>query len=152
MSQVSAAWVFASAALFWNCSGSRPVQQQNPSVQPQAGQPGAAKAERKMRSAESGLLSPGGDRHPGEIVNEDRITGRTWTEKVSEVPQGIAWVSLHGKWVPVVRITMTGTAAHMEITAYGPDGAWLQSTVSAPQPAASARPAPVPVPIPSPTK
>lgn len=105
-----------------------------------------------MSSTESGLLSPDGDHHPGEIVNEDRIAGRTWTDKVSDVPKGIAWVNTHGKWVPVVRITLTGTAEHMEITSYGPGGAWLQSTVSAPPPAASESQDPVPVPTPSPTK
>ncbi len=80
----------------------------------------------------SQALSPAGEPHPGEILHEDRVTGRTWTARASDVPQGIAWVRVGERWEPVVRIEITGTADQRRITKYGQDGTMLESTVQAP--------------------
>lgn len=82
----------------------------------------------KMKQA----FSPAGDPHPGEIVHEDRVTGRTWTVRASEVPSTIAWVEVEGRFEPVVRIEITGTPDQRRITKYGRDGQMLESTVQAP--------------------
>lgn len=78
-------------------------------------------------------LSPAGDRHPGEIVHEDRIAGRTWTVHASEVPQSIAWVRVGDQWEPVLRIEITGTTEQRRITKFGRDGRMLESTIQSPQ-------------------
>lgn len=76
-------------------------------------------------------LSPAGDPHPGEIVQEDRVTGRAWTVRANEVPQGIAWVRVGERWEPVVRIEVTGTPDQRRITKYGRDGKMLESAIQA---------------------
>ncbi len=83
-------------------------------------------------------LSPAGDEHPGDIVHEDKISGKTWTRAAAEVPSTIAWVAVDGAWKPVVRIEITGTAAQRRISKFGPDGQMLETTIQAPAP----RPAP----------
>ena len=79
--------------------------------------------------AVSGALSPAGERHPGEIVNDDKVDGRVWTDKAADVPVTIAWVNSEGKWVPVVRIEITGTQARREIAKFGPDGRFLEHSL-----------------------
>ena len=81
----------------------------------------------------SGITSPSGDKHCGEILFEDRIDGRKWTEQATEVPQSIAWVDINGVWQPVVRIEMTGTVQQRRISKFAKDGTWLETTVQAPQ-------------------
>jgi hypothetical protein len=97
-----------------------------------------------------GAVSPAGDQHPGEIVHEDKIDGRTWTRAASEVPVTIAWVEVNKVWEPVVRIEITGTAEQRRITKFGKDGKMLESTIQQRRPAPSSRPAPVPTPTPTP--
>jgi hypothetical protein len=81
----------------------------------------------------SGAISPAGDRHPGEIVHEDKVDGRVWTERAERVPQEIAWVQGEsGGWIPVVKIRTTGTAERREITLFGPGDQFLETTVQAP--------------------
>jgi hypothetical protein len=80
----------------------------------------------------NGAISPAGDRHPGEIVHEDKIENRVWTKRADEVPPTIAWVEVEGKWIPVVRIEIAGTSGHREITKFGPGGQFLETTVQSP--------------------
>jgi hypothetical protein len=82
----------------------------------------------------NGAMSPSGERHPGQIVHDDQVDGRVWTKKAEEVPPTIAWVQVDGKWVPVVRIVITGTSDRREIAKYGPAGQMLETTVQAPPP------------------
>ena len=79
--------------------------------------------------AVTGSVSPSGDRHPGRIVQEDRVDGKTWTDGADAVPQSIAWAQQKGRWVPVVRIVVTGSARSREITRYGPTGEVLDRTM-----------------------
>lgn len=88
----------------------------------------------KEKKAMNGAVSPSGERHPGEIVNDDKVEKRVWTERAEDVPQSIAWVRSKGKWVPVVRIEITGSAERIEITKFGPDGRFLETTMQAPPP------------------
>jgi len=99
----------------------------------------------------SGATSPTGQTHPGEIVHDDKVDGRTWTRKAADVPPTIAWVQLDEIWVPVVRIEITGTAEARRFTKFGPDGQMLETTIQAPppqRPAAPTEPTPIPVPTP----
>ena len=80
----------------------------------------------------SGINSPPGDRHPGEILFEDRVDGRQWNRQASEVPQTIAWVNVNGVWQPVVRIEITGTVQQRRISKFAKDGTLLESTIQAP--------------------
>lgn len=98
-----------------------------------------------------GAASPAGDAHPGEIVHEDKIDGRTWTRAASEVPVTIAWVEVNKVWEPVVRIEITGTAEQRRITKFGKDGKMLETTIQQPRPAPGHRPAPTPTPTAKPT-
>lgn len=101
---------------------------------------------------DNGARSPAGDPHPGAIVHEDKIDGRTWSRAAAEVPPTIAWVDVSGVWTPVVRIEITGTAAQRRFTKFGPAGQMLETTIQAPpRPAPSQRPTPVPAPTPTPT-
>ncbi len=96
-------------------------------------------------------VSPAGDKHPGEIVYEDRVENRTWTRLATDVPVTMAWVKVDETWKPVVRIEIVGDGDQREITKFGPAGEFLETTVahlSAP----TANPAPVPTPVPTPTE
>lgn len=81
---------------------------------------------RSPAAAVTGASSPAGDKHPGEIVNEDKVNGRTWTERADAVPQSIAWVERESKWVPVTRIVVVGDSQKREITRFGPAGEVLE--------------------------
>ncbi len=83
----------------------------------------------------AGALSPDGDQHPGEIVFENLVENRTHSEPATEVPVGIAWVKLAGRWVPVVKIIITGAGRIREMTSFGPDGQFLSRTVGTMGPA-----------------
>jgi len=84
--------------------------------------------------AANGELSPAGDRHPGAIVFNDKTDGRVWTKRAAEVPRTIAWVEAGAKWVPVVRIETSGAPGRREITAFGPGGRFLETSIQAPGP------------------
>jgi hypothetical protein len=103
----------------------------------------------KEKTMDNGALSPAGDKHPGQILHEDKVDGRTWTRAASEVPVTIAWVQVSGAWKPVTRIEITGTAEQRRFTKYGADGQMLETTIQAPPP--PARPAPQSTPTPTPT-
>jgi hypothetical protein len=82
----------------------------------------------------NGATSAAGDRHPGEIVHEDKVAGRVWTERAENVPRAIAWARIEDKWVAVVKIRITGTPERREITRFGVDDKFLDTTVQAPPP------------------
>lgn len=109
---------------------------------------------REEHTMENGARSPAGDVHPGEIVHDDKIEGKTWTRAAAEVPTSIAWVNVAGAWKPVVRIEITGTVDRRRITKFGADGQMLESTIQAPPPSSgrppAAAPTPTPTPIPTP--
>lgn len=75
-------------------------------------------------------LSPAGDRHPGEILFEDKVENRTYSERATDVPVTIAWVKLEARWVPVVNIVITGAGQMREITNFGPNGQILNRTIA----------------------
>jgi hypothetical protein len=85
-------------------------------------------------SMSNGAYSPTGERHPGEIVNDNKVDGRTYTKSAADVPKTIAWVKVDGTWQAVVKIEVTGTSDRLEITQYGVDGKMLQRTIQAPPP------------------
>lgn len=89
----------------------------------------------KVETTMTGATSPTGERHPGEILHDDKVDGRTWTRRAEEVPQSVAWVqAADGRWVAVVKIVITGSAARREMAKFGPDGQFLETTVQAPPP------------------
>ncbi len=73
-------------------------------------------------------LSPAGDQHPGEIVYDNKVENRTYSQRAADVPVGIAWVRLEARWVPVVKIVITGAGQVREMTSYGPDDQFLSRT------------------------
>jgi hypothetical protein len=118
------------------CSGPRPTPLDPP----------AAK-----EAAMSGSHSPAGDSHPGQIVYDDHVEHRTWTEAASAVPASMAWVKVGDHWRPVVRIEIDGTGDLREMTAFGPDREFLEHTTAhlGPPPSAPAEPEPTPTPTPT---
>jgi hypothetical protein len=102
----------------------------------------------------SGATSPTGENHPGEIVYEDRVEKRTWTRNAADVPPTIAWVEVAERWRPVVRIEIVGAGDQREITKFGPNHEFLESTTArmgTPPPAPS-QPEPTPTPTPTPER
>jgi hypothetical protein len=83
-----------------------------------------------MTTEMNGAVSPAGDRHPGEIVFEDRSDGRRWTERADENDQTIAWVESDGAWRPVVRVVLAKAERFMEITKFGPNDEPLEHTIA----------------------
>ncbi len=107
--------------------------------------------EREMNTAKNAAFSPAGEPHPGVIVHDDKVDGRTWTRSASEVPPTIGWVHVGERWVPVTRIEITGTATQRRFTKFGADGAMLETTIQMPPPP-QAPPRPSPMPVPTPEK
>jgi len=68
----------------------------------------------------TGAVSPAGDKHPpGQIMYDDRVEHRTWTENAADVPPTMAWVKVHDQWKPVVRIEINGAGDTREMTSFG---------------------------------
>lgn len=82
----------------------------------------------------TGAVSPTGEQHPGTVVNEDTVGGTTRADRASDVPQSIAWVKVHDRWVAVTRIVAVGTTERREIHQYAADGSLLQRTIQAAPP------------------
>lgn len=82
----------------------------------------------------NGTLSPSGDRHPGEIAFDDKVGKRQWTKQAAEVPPTTAWTRSQGRWIPVVRIQITGIPGRREITKFGPGNEFLETSVQMPRP------------------
>lgn len=103
----------------------------------------------------NGATSPAGDPHPGQIEYDDRVEGRTWTRSAAEVSQSMAWVKVGERWRPVVRFEIVGAGDRREITSFGPNHEFLETTMarmSAPPTAPSGgEPEPVPVLTPTPS-
>lgn len=93
-------------------------------------QPASSRAPARMTEDKpmATALSPAGDKHPGQIVNDDKVDGRAWTEDAAAVPATVAWVNAGGTWKPVVRIEITGTPERRRITKFGPGGEFLEAT------------------------
>jgi hypothetical protein len=113
-----------------------------------ANEPTETNHQETIMTGTGGAVSPAGDQHPGEIVHDDRIDGRTWTRAASEVPVTIAWVEVDKVWQPVVRIEITGTAEQRRITKLGKDGKMLESTIQQRPPGPGSTTAPTPTPTP----
>lgn len=97
----------------------------------------------------TGAVSPTSDKHPGQIVYDDRVDHRTWTENAADVPPTLAWVKVGGQWKPVVRIEITGAGDTREMTSFGPNHEFLETTtarLSAPPSQPMAAPTPTPTP------
>jgi hypothetical protein len=85
--------------------------------------------QRVQMSADS-VFSPGGDRQPGEIRHVDKRDGREWTVPVTEVPQSVAWYADGAGSKAVVRVEMSGTDQRHEITRFGEDAQFLDTTTT----------------------
>lgn len=111
--------------------------------------PGLAGSENKM----TGAVSPAGDKHPGQIVYDDRVENRSWIRNAAEVSQAMAWVKVHDRWKPVVRIEITGGGSTREMMSFGPDHEFLETTTAqlSGAPHGDSPPTPVPTPTPIPT-
>jgi hypothetical protein len=130
MIRVTAGWAVASVLVAAGCGGATP---------PLAGPVVVA----PVSPAEPGAYSPGGDKHPGQIVYEDHVEHRSWTRNAVDVPATIAWVMVGARWRPVVLVEIDGTGQRREITTYGPDREFLEHTtaqLAAPPPKITAPP------------
>jgi hypothetical protein len=98
-------------------------------------------------------VSPAGEHHPGQITYIDHVENRTWTQTAAEVPTTIAWVKVDDHWKAVVQIEINGAGDRREITKYGANHVFLETTTATmgPPPAAPSQPQPVPTPMPMPT-
>lgn len=112
---------------------------------------GAGREAKREERPMPGAVSPAGDKHPGQIVYDDRVEDRTWTEDAADVPATIAWGKVHDHWKPVVRIEITGAGDQREMAAFGPSHELLQTTTARLSGPAPSEPAPVPTPTPTPT-
>lgn len=93
-----------------------------------------SKPQTQENTMDNGAHSPAGEAHPGHIVHDDKVDGRTWTAAAADVPRTIAWVDVNGTWKAVVRIVITGTPDQRRITKFGTDGQMLETTIQAPPP------------------
>jgi hypothetical protein len=92
----------------------------------------SSKPQTQENTMDNGARSPTGEAHPGQIVHDDKVDGRTWTAAAADVPRTIAWVDVNGTWKAVVRIEITGTSEQRRITKFGTDGQMLETTIQAP--------------------
>jgi hypothetical protein len=106
------------------CHGAPAAPAKSPNTKPQM----------QENSMDNGAHSPTGEAHPGRIVHDDKVDGRTWTVAAADVPKSIAWVDVNGTWKAVVRIEITGTPDQRRITKFGTDGQMLETTIQAPAP------------------
>lgn len=67
--------------------------------------------------------------HPGEIVFVD-LDAKTETRRpAADVPETIAWATVDGRRVAVVRVESSAAGGAREIRRYGADGAPIDTTV-----------------------
>ncbi|HEY6179986.1 MAG TPA: hypothetical protein VIX73_36335 [Kofleriaceae bacterium] len=143
MSRAPAALLLGAGLVVTGCA---PGARQEPPSNARAAAPGT---ENKM----NGSVSPAGDKHPGQIVFDDRVENRTWTRTASEVSSAMAWVKVHDTWKPVVRIEITGGGDTREMTSFGPNHEFLETTTASLSGGAASSPSeptPTPTPIPTP--
>jgi hypothetical protein len=60
--------------------------------------------------------------------------GRTREQTVDQVPETVAWVTVNGVAVPVVRIESRAMGSGREIMQYGQKGPLLATTIGGPPP------------------
>lgn len=70
--------------------------------------------------------------HPGTIVFVDLDTGEERTLPVAEVPESIAWATVDGRLVAVVRVESRVRGGSREIARYAGDGLLVDTTVGGP--------------------
>jgi hypothetical protein len=66
--------------------------------------------------------------HPGSIRFIDETQSTEKVEPVSAVPASIAFATVNGAKVPVVKVVLSGAGDRREIRSYGADGALLATT------------------------
>ena len=69
---------------------------------------------------------------PAVITFYDRDTGTTTATPVAMVPESIAWATVGGVRIAVVRIESSAAGGRREIFRYAGDGALLDTTVAGP--------------------
>ena len=72
--------------------------------------------------------------HPGTIVFVDDASGTARTRSAAEVPETIAWATVDGERLPVVRVVAITVGPQRTLRSYGPDGRLLSSTVQVRRP------------------
>lgn len=70
--------------------------------------------------------------HPGTIVFVDLDTGEERTLAVADVPESIAFATVDGRAVAVVRVESRVRGGSREIARYARDGVLLDTTVGGP--------------------
>jgi hypothetical protein len=85
-------------------------------------------------------------KHPGIVFVDD--DGSERSEPAWDLPESIAWATLDGERIPVVRVEQTGSGDFIEITRFGPDRRFVDRTAGSeprqPLPEADAIAAPEP--------
>jgi hypothetical protein len=66
--------------------------------------------------------------HPGQITFVDATAGTERTEAAAQVPETIAFVTVEGQKVPVVRVVARTARDRREIQSFGADGRLLKTT------------------------
>lgn len=94
----------------------------------------------------NGVVSPDGQRHPGTIHYVNQREGREWDESSADSPQSIAWAWVNDAWEPVLRIVLAGDAGRAEITKFGREGKFLETTMMTRRPSARSKTQVVPAP------
>ncbi|MCA9544480.1 MAG: hypothetical protein KC613_08820 [Myxococcales bacterium] len=72
--------------------------------------------------------------HPGEITFVDEDAGTERARPAAEVPASVAFVTVDGATVPVVRVVSRMRGPQRVIRSYGPEGQLLSTTLQAPPP------------------
>jgi hypothetical protein len=108
----------AMAVVALGCSKAEPRD-----AKPGAPSSEAAPAEVPAKAPTAVAPSPadGGATHPGTIVFMDHA-GNEKARSVREVPESVAWATVGGQRVPVVRVVEHRGGGRIEIVSYGPDG------------------------------
>jgi hypothetical protein len=66
--------------------------------------------------------------HPGTIRFVDETNATEREEAASAVPASVAFATVNGEKVPVVKVVLSGAGDRREIRSYGADGALLSTT------------------------
>lgn len=66
--------------------------------------------------------------HPGTVRFVDELAKTERVEPVEQVPEAVAFATVAGVQVPVVKVVLSGSPARRELRRYGQDGTLLEST------------------------
>ena len=66
--------------------------------------------------------------HPGSIRFVDETAATERVESADKVPPSIAFVTVNGVQVPVVKVVFSGSGERREIRSFGADGQLLSTT------------------------